>query len=93
LEESSGVLVGLVLCGRGVHVHREEIGVRTLGSGSCSTGCFGFSKSLGVLLGNDIAQFQEVAALDFGIVRFGIRWEIEKYVFRFGIELPLFDLV
>jgi hypothetical protein len=37
--------------------------------GTFSTGYFGFSYSLGVLFSNDIAQFLEVAVMEFGMVR------------------------
>ena len=51
-------------------------------------GCFGLSYSPGVLFGNGITQFLEVAAAQFGIVTRGIRWEI-RVITVFGKEVAM----
>jgi hypothetical protein len=49
-----------------------------------------FGLACSVFFGNDVTQFLEVAAVEFGIVRFGIRWEIRR-ITVFGEEIAMRD--
>ena len=57
--------------------------------GVCSMDCFGFSYSLGVLLSNDIAQFLEVAVMEFGIVTRGVVLRRISRITVFGEEIAV----
>ena len=57
--------------------------------GTFSIGSFGFSYSLGVLFSNDIAQFLEVAVMEFGIVTRGVVLRRISRITVFGEEIAV----